>query len=899
MKKRLSRRHGEFKILYSSVPPCLCESLLGNNLKEENMKRNFVIVAVIAAVVMSACIDGIPDNPFLQLPAKPERLTVEKIHAEVPQITAHPQDAVYSEGAAAVALEVVAEVDDGGELSYQWYSNIIDSDEGGTEIPGETETTYTPPTDTVGIAYYYVVVTNTIDDNGDGGNKTATAVSDTAAITVDEKVNAAVPLIESQPQSAVYTHNVGAIALTVSATTSDGGTLSYQWYRDDVFINGVTGTSYTPPTDTLSTAYYYVVVTNTIADNGDGGIKTATVRSHTATIEVNEKVNAAVPRIANQPQPADCIYGGAAGGTAAAPLTISATTSDGGTLSYRWYVNDEDSDEGGTLIPDATGVSYTPASVAGNAGTVFYYYAVVTNTIPDNGDGGNKAATERSDAAAITIVPKPVTITPLMSTSRTYDGTTNAPLGPIAQATIHGKITGDNLTVVAGTATFADANVGSGKIVTFSGWTLGGSAAGNYTLQGQPGITTANITRKELTISLSYVSPNQYLTPIQTGIGFFMSVTGLISPDTATISGVSNVPTGLTFTSGNPSSINYNGTATFTNPTVTLNVSVSAGSNYNTAATTITVFVYDGQANTASGPNDRRIPVRMNNITAFNAYARTTNGLTRHYKLMEPVTLSGINNWTAIGISPYWDPNSAGIFTGSFNGQGFTITNLNINTTGSVQGMFGTIGDDGIVQNLGLVGVSVSVSGNQYVGSVTGWNSGTVQNCYATGNVSGSYDVGGVVGGNGGTVQNCYSTGSVSGGSDNVGGVVGYNYNGGTVRGCVALNNNVKKSSASANYLGRVVGRNNNGTLTNNYARSDMTVQYNTNTNKTISAGLTTIDGATAATSTYNTQAFWTTGSNWYNNTGWNFTSVWQWNTTTNLPILRNMPTGAQNHTVP
>jgi len=73
-----------------------------------------------------------------------------------------------------------------------------------------------------------------------------------------------------------------------------------------------------------------------------------------------------------------------------------------------------------------------------------------------------------------------------------------------------------------------------------------------------------------------------------------------------------------------------------------------------------------------------------------------------------------------------------------------------------------------------------SVSGNEKVGGLVGWNSlyGTISNCYASGDVSGGEYVGGLMGSNlVGTITNCYSTGSVSGGNS-VGGLVGYNWGG-------------------------------------------------------------------------------------------------------------------------
>jgi formylglycine-generating enzyme len=83
--------------------------------------------------------------------------------------------------------------------------------------------------------------------------------------------------------------------------------------------------------------------------------------------------------------------------------------------------------------------------------------------------------------------PKPVTVTVNVN-NKTYDGTVTA----TGTAVINGKITDDDVTAV-GTAVFADKNVGTGKTVTFSGYSLTGADAGNYTLSAQPESATADI----------------------------------------------------------------------------------------------------------------------------------------------------------------------------------------------------------------------------------------------------------------------------------------------------------------------------------------------------------------------------------------------------------------------
>ena len=213
-------------------------------------------------------------------------------NAQTPNITSQPQPATYEQNATATALTVTASVTDGGTLSYQWYWNATNSTTGGTVV-GSNSTSYTPPTTTAGTRYYYVIVTNT--NNSVNGTKTATTTSNMAAVTVNAEtiVNAQMPNITVHPQGATYVQNATASALTVSASVTDGGTLSYQWCTMDNYavidaISGATGTNYTPTTETIGTTYYLVFVTNT--NNNVNGTKTATANSLGAGVTVTQQV---------------------------------------------------------------------------------------------------------------------------------------------------------------------------------------------------------------------------------------------------------------------------------------------------------------------------------------------------------------------------------------------------------------------------------------------------------------------------------------------------------------------------------------------------------------------------------------------------------------------------------
>jgi len=124
--------------------------------------------------------------------------------------------------------------------------------------------------------------------DANSANTTFTMGSANATITATYKdipiVNAQTPTISAQPQGA--TVDIGTpVTLSVSASVTDGGTLSYQWYADDSAISEATGSSYSPPTATAGTTSYYVVITNT--NNSVNGATTATVTSDAATVVVN------------------------------------------------------------------------------------------------------------------------------------------------------------------------------------------------------------------------------------------------------------------------------------------------------------------------------------------------------------------------------------------------------------------------------------------------------------------------------------------------------------------------------------------------------------------------------------------------------------------------------------
>lgn len=109
--------------------------------------------------------------------------------------------------------------------------------------------------------------------------------------------------------------------------------------------------------------------------------------------------DAATPTIATQPEGETKTFAAGQATAVKKELTVKASVSDGGVLSYRWYSNNTNSTEGGTAIEGATRSSYE-ATV--NAKETKYFYCVITNT--NNSVTGAKAAATITSVVAIASV---------------------------------------------------------------------------------------------------------------------------------------------------------------------------------------------------------------------------------------------------------------------------------------------------------------------------------------------------------------------------------------------------------------------------------------------------------------------------------------------------------------
>lgn len=123
------------------------------------------------------------------------------------------------------------------------------------------------------------------------------------------------------------------------------------------------------------------------------------------------------------------------------------------------------------------------------------------------------------------------------------------------------------------------------------------------------------------------------------------------------------------------------------------------------------------------------------------------------------------------------------IFQGTFHGNGHTIQGFSLTGKGSRMGLFRTLTESAVVDNLTVEGAVAPGGTACQVGLLAGENYGTIRSCTARGAATGVQDVGGLVGLNGesGTIEGCANTAAVSG-TTNAGGIAGQNL--GALRSC-------------------------------------------------------------------------------------------------------------------
>nr|WP_269751347.1 YDG domain-containing protein [Azospira inquinata] len=165
---------------------------------------------------------------------------------------------------------------------------------------------------------------------------------------------------------------------------------------------------------------------------------------------------------------------------------------------------------GGTLI--ATGVNGETFTVSGSGdssnlssknvqtGTTLSSITGLALGTSSNGGLASNYNLLGTTGSVYSVSAKAVSLSGITASNKVYDTSVSASLNT-ASATLAGRVGADDLSFTGvGVGAFADKNVGTGKTVTVSGYSLSGSDAGNYTL-AQPTGLTANITKANLDVS--------------------------------------------------------------------------------------------------------------------------------------------------------------------------------------------------------------------------------------------------------------------------------------------------------------------------------------------------------------------------------------------------------------
>ncbi len=184
----------------------------------------------------------------------------------------------------------------------------------------------------------------------DLGTVGSIAAGGNISLAVRNATNDVAPSIVTPPAS-----SLGAAGKSVvfSVTATGSPTLRYQWRLDSVEIPGATASTYTTPSLALEDGggIYSVVVSNNIGS--------ATSGNATLTV-VDFSAEASTPSLVGQ------------------PLTLTADTKGGGTLTYQWKRN-------GLAIPGATSSSYTIPSLTSYQGGYYSVDVADANSVNTNG----------------------------------------------------------------------------------------------------------------------------------------------------------------------------------------------------------------------------------------------------------------------------------------------------------------------------------------------------------------------------------------------------------------------------------------------------------------------------------------------------------------------------------
>ena len=298
------------------------------------------------------------------------------------------------------------------------------------------------------------------------------------------------------------------------------------------------------------------------------------------------------------------------------------------------------------------------------------------------------------------------------------------------------------LTVSGGTFTGSSGTVTTTNVILSNGTLTAPNSSGTFNVSGNWDITGGTFSNNSGTVTLNGSGAQGLTSDAQAFNNLTFSGSGTVTQND-----------GLTV---NNNFIQSSGTFNSSH-----SLTFSVGGNFSIPATTGTLAFnrYTGSGTSGSY------------YVVYDVYGLQAmqEELAAYFKLNGTIAASSTTNWTH-GFIPV-GTGSGNAFSGTFNGQGNTITGLYINSSSlSYIGLFGYASSSASISNVGLVGGGVTGQNNVEMGGLVGENHGTISTVYNTGTVTatGNGDISGEDGGlvgllAAGSISYSYSTGSVIG----------------------------------------------------------------------------------------------------------------------------------------